>query len=147
MNEAAKQTRTVGGRPARLTPVPDEAEVVPMAGSAQVITVLPTEVDLNIYQGDDFYLDMTVVDINSQPVNVTNMQPTSQIRNTPDGPAILATLSCTVDATTTNLIHIHLASSDSTNLPPTCAWDIQLGSPSVITLAAGAVNVTPQVTQ
>jgi hypothetical protein len=139
------QVRTRGARPPRLAPVPSADEVAAYAAT-QVVTVLPAEVDLNIYQGDDFYLDVAVTDAASNPINVTNMAPMSQIRATPDGPAILASFNITVDATTTNLIHLHLASVDSNGLPPTCAWDLQLSQPDVTTIAAGSVTVTLQVT-
>jgi hypothetical protein len=120
-------------------------EVVAYAAT-QIVTVLPAEVDLNIYQGDDFYLDVAVTDSASNPIDVTNMAPMSQIRTTPDGPAILASFNITVDATNKNIMHLHLAATDSNNLPPACAWDLQLSQPSVTTIAAGTVTVTLQVT-
>jgi hypothetical protein len=151
VNEAAKQTRTVGGRPPRLVPVDDSLKASQYAvtsyAASQVVTVLPTEIDLNIYQGDDFYLDMVVTDQNSNPIDLTNAQPQSQIRAAPGGAAVLAEIDITLDGTQNNLLHLHLQSSDSSILPPQCAWDLQLSSPSVTTIAAGAVTVRPQVTQ
>jgi hypothetical protein len=147
VNEAAKQTRTVGGRPPRLVPVDDDTLRAIQYAATQVVTVLPLTVNLNIYQGDDFYLDVLVTDADSNPINVTNMSPMSQIRTVPDGPSILASFTCTVDATTTNLIHLHLAATDSNSLPANCVWDLQLSQPDVTTVAAGTVNVTLQVTQ
>jgi hypothetical protein len=145
VEERTGQVRTQGARPPRLAAVPSAEEVAAYAAT-QVVTVLPSEVDLNIYQGDDFYLDVAVTDSDSNPINLTNTAPMSQIRTTPDGPAILASFNITIDTTTTNLMHLHLAAADSNNLPAECAWDLQLSAPSVTTIAAGSVTVTLQVT-
>jgi len=118
---------------------------VAFANPPQTITVLPQEIDLVIYEGDDFFMDMIVTDANSQPVDVTNAQPMSQIRDAPDG-NLLASLVITVDTTQTNLMHIQLQAADSNGLPANCAWDIQLSSPTIVTLARGTVQVHPQVT-
>lgn len=145
----ASQTRTRGARPPRLVAVPEvvaQSSVV-NALSVQTVTVLPSTVNLVIYQGDDFYLDVSVTDSASNPVNVTSMSPMSQIRTSPNAPAILASINAVVDATVTNLIHLHLNAIDSNSLPVNCAWDLQLSQPSVTTIAAGTVSVTPQVTQ
>jgi hypothetical protein len=139
------QTRTRGARPERLSAVPYVDVVQPIA--AQTITVLPTTINLNIYQGDDFFLDVTVMDANNNPVVCTNSQPLSQIRLSPNDLTILANLAITVDATTTNLLHLHLLAADSNLLPLVTAWDLQLSSPNVLTIAAGVVNCTPQVTE
>jgi len=150
MSEAVTgQVRTVGERPARLTPVTDVADVLatPYASGPQTVTVTPQEVDLNLYQGDDFYLDVQVTDLNSNPINVTGSAPLSQIRATPQSPATIASFTITIDGTTTGLLHLHLAASDANNLPPEAVWDLQLSSPSVTTIAAGKVTVTPQVSQ
>ena|SRR5215469_15607158 len=155
MSEPARQVRAVGVKPARLATVPKDEEVPPVAaprdvtisGSVQTVTVRPQTVNLEIYEGDDFFIDIYVVDQNQNPVDCTNMSALSQIRATPDGPAILASFNIQVDATTTNILHLHLAALDSNGLPPTCAWDIQFSTPNVVTIAAGSVSVQLQVTE
>lgn len=161
MSEAAErskrpiQVRTTGDRPLPLaeralisvSDAQQTAVPVQQAASVQTVIVLPAIVNLEIYEGDDFFLDVAVTDVNSNPVNVTNLTPMSQIRVSPDGPAVLANIGITVDATITNLIHLHLAAIDSNNLPANCAWDLQLSTPNVTTLCSGSVTVTPQVTQ
>jgi hypothetical protein len=148
MTEAVGQVRAKGVRPARLTPV-HSSEVAPRdyTQPIQTVTVLPAEINLNIYQGDDFFLDLTVTDQNSNPLDVTNSNVMSQIRASTSSPNLLANISITIDGTTVGLIHMHLAASDSNNLPPSCVWDVQFSSPSIQTIAAGTVTVTPQVTQ
>ena len=147
------QVRAVGARPGRLPSIevkPSPSGVTVTAASVQNVTVLPMTVNLFIYQGDDFFLDMIVTDSDGNPIDLTNMQPLSQIRSVPNGPIVLANFLTTVDATQTNLLHLQLAAADSNglpNIPATCAWDIQLSYPTIVTLAAGTVNVTPQVTQ
>lgn len=140
------QVKTRGARPPRLAAVPKDVGVT-AAAPVQVITVQPTTIDLVIYQGDDFYLDVYVTDSNSNPINITAMVPMSQIRSAPDAPTILASFNIAIDGTTTNLMHLHLASTDANGLPAECAWDLQLSQPSVTTIIAGTVTVTPQVTQ
>lgn len=144
MSEAeGGQVRSRGARPARLSPVPEQVQ--PFAGVQEVV-VLPTTINLTFYEGDDFYLDMTVTD-STGPIDLTNSQPMSQIRITPDDDNILASFDIVIDGTTQGLLHLHLNALDSNGLPAHCAWDIQLSNPAITTIAAGTVTVKPQVTQ
>jgi hypothetical protein len=104
-------------------------------------------INLTIYQGDDFWLDMLVTDQNNAAVDCSQSAPMSQIRPAPDDPNIIANLDVEVDATTHNLLHLHLLSSDSNQLPVLAAWDVQLSVPSITTLAYGTVTVVLQVTE
>jgi hypothetical protein len=149
MSEAeVSQVRMRGARPPRLAPVAT-SEVHPLdyTQPVQTVTVLPAEINLHIYQGDDFFLDLTVTDQNNNPLDVTNSSVMSQIRSSFNSPNLLANIGIIIDGTTVGLIHMHLAAQDSDNLPLACVWDIQLSSPAVQTIAAGTVTVTPQVTQ
>jgi hypothetical protein len=147
IDEMTAQVRTRGARPPRLSAAPAVPPVQFVSAPVQEVVVLPTPINLTFYQGDDFYLDLTVTDPNNNPINCTNAQPTSQIRPAPDDPNVLANILVTVDATTTNLLHLHVAAADSSLLPQNAAWDIQLSSPSITTIAAGTVTCNPQVTQ
>jgi hypothetical protein len=149
MAEASGQVRTQGARPPRLASISSEYApgVAPRVQAEQDVTVLPAVINLSIYQGDDFFLDMLVTDANNNPVNLSQALPMSQIRPAPDDDMILANLDVEVDATTTNLLHLHLFAADSAQLPATAAWDIQLSVPSITTIAYGTVTVTLQVTQ
>jgi hypothetical protein len=145
--EMMPQVRLRGARPPRLAAAPAVPPVQFASAPVQEVVVLPTPINLTFYQGDDFYLDLTVTDPNNNPVDCTNAQPISQIRPAPDDPNTLANLTVTVDATTHNLLHLHVAAADSAMLPLNSAWDIQLSSPSITTIAAGTVTCNPQVTQ
>jgi hypothetical protein len=149
MNEATvtSQVRTQGARPERLAPVANLPGVQPRATAEQDVIVLPAVVNLSIYEGDDFWMDITIKDSTGAAVDVSQALPMSQIRPAPDDDTILANLGVTVDGTTVGLIHLHLLSSDSTLLPSSAAWDIQLTVPWIVTIAGGSVTVTPQVTQ
>jgi hypothetical protein len=146
VDETTSQVRLRGARPPRLS-VASAVQPRDSTQPVQEVVVLPAEINLTFYQGDDFFLDMTVTDPLNNPINCTNAQPTSQIRPAPEDPNVLANITVTVDATTTNLLHLHVASADSTYLPLNSAWDIQLSSPSITTIAAGTVTCNPQVTQ
>lgn len=143
------QMKTRGGRPPRLVPVTEQMpEVDPRYSSViQTLTVLPATINLVIYQGDDFFFDMQVVDQNSNLIDLTNSQPMSQIRLTPDGPTVLASFVVTIDTGVLGLLHFHLPALQSNLLPLTSAWDVQLSNPNITTLAAGSVTCEPQVTQ
>jgi hypothetical protein len=147
IDEMMAQVRTRGTRPPRLSAAPAAPPVQFASAPVQEVVVLPTPINLTFYQGDDFYLDLTVTDPNNNPVDCTNAAPMSQIRPAPDDPNTLAVLTVTVDATTHNLLHLHVAAADSAYLPQHAAWDIQLSSPSITTIAAGTVTCNPQVTQ
>jgi hypothetical protein len=149
MTEAVGQVRTQGARPARLTPVPSSGEIGVQDSTqpVQEVVVLPAEINLTFYQGDDFFLDLTVTDPTDAPVDCTNASPMSQIRSAPDSQVIFAEISVTVDATTTNLLHLQVAAGDSALLPLNSVWDIQLSTPSITTIAAGTVTCIQQVTQ
>lgn len=145
--EVGSQMRTVGARPPRLAPASSPVAPRDSTQSAQNVVALPAEINLTFYQGDDFFLDLTVTDPTDAPVDCTNATPLSQIRPTPDDPQVLANITVTVDATTTNLLHLQVASVDSSLLPLNSVWDIQLSTPSITTIAAGTVTCIPQVTQ
>jgi hypothetical protein len=149
--EGASQVRTVGARPPRLSPLARVPEIQPRAVAEQDVVVLPAVVNLSIYEGDDFWMDIVITDTNNNPVDLTGTFPTSQIRPAPDDETILANFDVSVDVpsggTTVNLIHLHLNADDSNLLPASAAWDVQLTTPNITTIAGGTVTVTPQVTQ
>ena len=140
------QVRTQGGLPPRLSPPPSVA-AQGSTQAPQTVIALPAVVNLQIYEGDDLYIDMQVNDSTGAAINLTGTAPMSQIRPAPNDPNILANITVLIDGTVTGLLHLHLNASDSNDLPASCAWDIQLSSPSITTIAAGTVTVTPQVTQ
>ena len=111
----------------------------------ETITQLPAVVNLVIYQGDDFYLDLTVTDAGGGPADLTGFTATAQVRSTPgstvDPP--MATFTCTIAG---DVIHVHLPNSEAAKLNNPAAWDCQIEATDVITLVYGKVTVTLQVT-
>ena len=113
--------------------------------ATQTVGALPLPVNLLLYEGDDFFLDLTVTDSLGAAVDMTGATPTAQIRDVPDSPTLLATFTCT---TTTNVIHLHLPAAEAAKLSaPAAVWDCQIATPNILTLVAGTVTVTPQVTE
>ncbi len=124
---------------ARAPGVNPTAQPAPMT-----ITQLPAEVDLAIYQGDDFYLDLTVTDAGGGAADLTGFTATAQVRSAPgavDPP--MCTFTATIAA---NIIHLHLPHTEAAKLNNPAAWDCQVEATDVITLVAGKVTVTLQIT-
>jgi hypothetical protein len=111
------------------------------------IAALPLEVDLDLYAGDDFYLDIAVFNPDGSPMDVSSAAPMSMIRLTVEDTHILATLIITVDPDVTGLLHMSIPSVYSTTLPPKCVYDVQLSIPVIVTLIAGTITMHPQVTR
>src|SRR5262245_6289481 len=82
--------------------------------AADAAGTMPANVNLSVYQGDDFFLTVTVDD-SVTPIDLTLYTPKSQIRPTPGDANLLATFDVTVlDATH---LQLHLTSAESTKLP------------------------------
>lgn len=105
----------------------------------------PMTVDLRLYEGDDFWFDVTVTNPDGSPFDLTGYTPRAQIRTSTESEEVIVEFEVTV---TTNVIHLHLASPVTTDLVPTGVWDLQIETGgAVTTLMAGRVNVTPEVTR
>lgn len=119
-------------------------------GQATTVTALPVQVDLVLYRGDDFYLDIAVTDSSNAALPMTGKTPAAQIKAADTDPAPLASFTCTVDTTTTNIIHLHLANADSALLPDAAVWDCQItddSSNDILTLVSGAITTSGDVTR
>lgn len=119
--------------------------MVEAAAAAQVIERLPVRVDLHIYQGDDFYLNLGIDD-SQVAVDLTTYTPKSQIRTKPGAVEVVAEFDVTVkDATT---LALHLPTEESAKLPQTSSWDVQITDVTgvVTTLAYGTVTANREVT-
>jgi len=110
------------------------------------ISALPQTVNLSLYAGDDFYMNLTVTNPDGSPSDLSGAVVLAQIKAAPNNPTVLATFSSTIVA---NVIELHLSSASSAALPATCVWDCQITTPAagVTTLAGGTVTVTSQVSQ
>ena len=111
------------------------------------IAALPAVVNLALYQGDDFYLDLTVTNPDGSAADLAGVIPSAQIKTAKGATSPLATFDATVDATLTNVVHLHLPHLEAAQLVAGPAfWDCQIADTQVTTLAAGTVTVTGEVT-
>lgn len=117
------------------------------AARPQVITALPVPVNLDLYAGDDFTMEIAVAYPDGTPYPVDTAGPASQVREGFNGD-VIAEFTIETDEGEPGLMYLSLAPHVTAGLPRSAVWDVQI-SPggSVITLAAGTVTVTPEVTR
>lgn len=116
-----------------------------VASPPQTIDARPVAVNLLLYQGDDFYLDLVVTQPDGTPADLTGMTPRAEIRKTAEDVVVLAAFTATVAG---NVVSLHLAHTASTDLTAG-VWDCQVtdGTDGVWTLAAGTVETDAEVTR
>lgn len=110
---------------------------------------MATEANIRIYQGDDYAADVTVLNVDDTPADLTGYTAQSQIRISlaDKSAAPVAEFLTTIAG---NVITI-LLSHDQTKLldKSTYVWDLQIIDPTnwITTLLAGQVLVTKEVTR
>src|SRR6187402_844357 len=92
---------------------------------ATTITRLPTQVNLVLYEGDDFTFMVTVKNSTGQPVDLTGATARAQIRANIAAPAVLGTFTPTIDAAA-GIIWLHLTDAVSSTLPTNSVWDVEI---------------------
>lgn len=113
---------------------------------SQRVVALPQVCNVAFYQGDDFYLDVTVTDPDgTTPVDVSDVNPRAQIRLTAEAEEVLAEFD--IDPDDIGVLHLHLPAADSATLPLLVVWDLQIETPDVVTIMAGTLRVNRQVTR
>jgi hypothetical protein len=115
-----------------------------MTSPATTVTALPIEVDLVLYQGDDFYLDLIVSNPDGTDADLSTAIATAEIHTNTATTTPLAVFNATIIG---NVIHLHLPSGESTNLTAPGVWDCQIATPDITTLVAGRVTPTAEVTR
>jgi hypothetical protein len=108
------------------------------------IEALPQTVNLNLYQGDDFFLDIVVTNEDGSDYDLTNMTARAQVRATPAATEVMANFAATI---TDSTIHLHLVGSQAARLAPTASWDCEISGTETLTLVAGTVRTTQEVTR
>lgn len=105
---------------------------------------LPAQIDLVLYQGDDFFFNMKVFDSDQVPSDLTDQTAKAEIRTKPGG-TLITEFDVVID---TNVIYVQLPHDQCSLLSKVSSWDIQLtdGAGVVTTLAYGSVRPTPEVT-
>lgn len=115
----------------------------------KVMGALPLGIDLAVYAGDDFWLNVDVSDpATGLPVDLTGFIPSAQVRLTSADSTVLADFECEINTST---ISLHLHHDDAAVLPAVTAWDLQITTadldPVVLTLVGGQIKTTPEVTR
>jgi hypothetical protein len=115
-------------------------------GAVEVVTG-PQAVNLTIYQGDDFFLYLTVKDGAGNPVHMTGWTAAAQVRAASGSP-VIATFTASIDATVNNQVDLQLPHLQAMLLPRKAVWDCQVTDLNgvVTTLVAGKVTTAPEVT-
>jgi hypothetical protein len=117
---------------------------------AETIAALPAAVNLSLYRGDDFGPQEFIWEQPAgTPVDITGYTITAQIRASQDATDILASFACTITDAPAGKWTIALTDAQTTTLPSSAYWDLQLTSPGGVTrtFAAGRVKVTRDVTR
>jgi hypothetical protein len=111
-------------------------------GPPQNIDALPLTVNLALYAGDDFYLDLTVTNPDGSEADLEGMAARAQIRARAGNPDVMAAFDAEIEG---NVIRLHLTSTATQGLSGKGVWDCQLTDGTVATLAAGRVTFTAAV--
>jgi hypothetical protein len=112
---------------------------VPIAVKAR-----PDQVNLCLYAGDDFYLDLTVVNPDGTAPDLSGLVAMAEVReNTDAGEPVLATFTASIAA---NVVSLWMKGADTAVLPAAAVWDCQLTGTGTWTVAAGTVLTSSQVT-
>lgn len=111
----------------------------------------PGDYPLTLYRGDTYVWEFrcyTSTSPSPPPADLTGATAKAEIRNTPGG-TLLTSLNCVI--TLPNIITVKMKTANWTGLNVrTAAWDLQVTytdpDASVVTILAGAVTITPDVT-
>lgn len=109
----------------------------------------PGDYPLDLYRGDSYSWQFKIWTDQALPptaADLTGVTAKAEVRDTPGG-LLLATLTCTITLPNTILVKLPAALWTGLNRKQ-AAWDLQLtyADLSVVTIIAGAVTVTPDVT-
>lgn len=109
----------------------------------------PGQYALQLYQGDDFRLPITVENDDGTARDLTNHSFRSQIREKPASDTILVTATVTITDATAGKIELSIDAADTAGLPQTAAWDLEMTDDvgDVQTILAGGVRVGREVTR
>jgi hypothetical protein len=112
-----------------------------------VISLLPGQLDLHLYRGDDENFQVTMTE-NGVPKVLPSAGWSAQIRAraTADSPPLAEITIDTTDAAT-GVLRFSLSGADTLALPKKAKWDLQCADAGVRTYLAGDVLTAEQVTQ
>jgi hypothetical protein len=109
----------------------------------------PARQDLTITRGDTETVSVTLTTDGTTPVDISGRIYTSQMRSTPDIPAIAATAVCTVDDGPAGKLSAVFSAATTAALDPGYYyWDLQENASGTIsTILSGTVTVLADVTR
>jgi hypothetical protein len=129
---------------ARVTPFDGLARVT---GEPVTITELPVMVNLVLYGGDDFAMQVEVFDANGDPADLTGAVAAAQIRATPEAPNVAGEFTPLVQEAA-GIVVLDLAGEVSAGLPRVSVYDAEVvAGGRTTTLIAGTITMTAQVTR
>jgi hypothetical protein len=109
---------------------------------------MPSKGTINLYQGDDAGIIVSVFNENGTPADLTGYTAQAQIRRGPADvdPIVVAAFTATVDSPVVNLTLTH---SETESLTGNYLFDLQLVSEGgvITTIMTGPVRVTAEVTR
>jgi len=109
--------------------------------------MMPGTYAMVLYRGDSAHWRFTLWldDAKTQPADLTDATAKAEIREKPSGTTIVA-LVCAIELP--NVVTAELTPAASGVLPAKGVWDLQMtyASGDVVTVLAGPVDVTPDVT-
>jgi hypothetical protein len=104
--------------------------------------------DLEIYQGDDYVVTVTVKNADGTAYPLTGFTAKAQVRRTPaDSGPVVAEFGAQVQAP--NIVVLTLTNAQTLAMSGTYFWDVQIqsGAGAVTTLAKGRVLAAPEITR
>lgn len=108
----------------------------------------PGKFDLALYRGDTYRWQFRFWndDAKTDPADLTGTSPKAEIRDKPVSNRVIVPIEVTLEAP--NIINAVLTAENCAKVPAKAAWDLQLtyAGGDVVTVIAGAVMVTPDVT-
>ena len=138
--------RVVAGRDIRVPVTRTATTGAPTTAPAQ-LSVLPAQVNLAIYAGDDFQFTLTATNADGSLTDFTGATIKAQIRSKPDSPdPALETFATSV---LQNVITLTLTGLQTQGLVGVYVWDCQViyATGKVHTLAAGLLSATADVSR
>jgi len=115
-------------------------------GGPWTLTNLPATINLLLYQGDSWAMELDVTDEFGDPWDLTDVVVLAQVRPTPTG-SVAGEF--TPSVTESGALRLELPAAVSAALPRSAVWDVDVTEANgwVTTLAAGSITMTPEVSR
>jgi hypothetical protein len=113
---------------------------------ATTIQAIPAQVNLDLYQGDDFTMTLTVTNPDGSEADLTDAIIAAQVRKTPPDETVIARFT---PAHSVNVITLWLPGAESAKLGATQAWDCDMTDAGgrITTLVYGTLTAKSEVTR